>query len=382
MDNKRCGNSSKLPLAQEGTDALSPQIRDRGFDAIDDVASTVLGAFPQDAHHLPLDDTKEMKSLLILLQLDQKLEILGLELSGIDEIGTPLTLIQEIARVAKLNPILVVAAAKFREQSNWKESFPAPGENRDAELRKAVTYCYLLHCIAKTYANEPPKTELPGGQTTFAEKLLDHFDELYDSFKWEGLMTEFEHSKKIALFTFWKQFFVRHKKGKGFGPEKFLRAPLLSINILEAMVQDLKKGYIDNACCGFELILEPGNKTLKGTGGTNDYIWTRPDGRQSGVLCIQSPLPIIWNNLYTSWNLAFCSDQYSDWPFFFAKLLNPAVLGSYHEVDAGIFLALRVSTLLVHISYVGLQRQAAKRITDDGMYLYSKQRHTGIYGPG
>ena len=96
-------------------------------------------------------------------------------------------------------------------------------------------------------------------------------------------------------------------------------------------------GYIDNAWCGFELMLEPGNKIVKGTDGTTDYFWRPSHGRQTGVICARSPLPIIWNNLYTSWNLAFVSKQYSDWPLFFAKLLNPVVFGSYHLVDPGLF---------------------------------------------
>ena len=95
----------------------------------------------------------------------------------------------------------------------------------------------------------------------------------------------------------------------------------------------------------------------------------RPDGRKSGVLCMRQPLPIIWNNLYVAWNLAFCSDQYSDWPIFFAKLLNPAVLGGYHEVDAGIFMAQRVPTLFVHIAYIGIERQAAKQIVQGKLKL-------------
>ena len=96
-------------------------------------------------------------------------------------------------------------------------------------------------------------------------------------------------------------------------------------------------GYIDNAWCGFELMLEPGNQTVKGADGTTDYFWRPPHGRQSGVLCTRSPLPIIWNNLYITWNLAFGSNQYSNWPLFFAKLLNPVVFGSYHQVDPGLY---------------------------------------------
>ena len=355
-------------LAQEGTDALPQELREKGFAAIDAIGSALLEAFPKDAHHFPLEDSQEMKDLLNLLHLDQ----FGLDLKSVDDLGTPSALITEIARVAKLNPILVVAAAKFQEQSNWKESFPAPCKERDAELRKAITYCYLLHCVAKAYANEPLEAELPEGHMNFAEKLFKHFYDLlnYTYTDWDGIRTLFEHSKQIAVFKCWELYYIRYKKGKDIGAEKYLRGPLLSINILEAVLQDLKTGYINNACCGYELFLEPGNRVLTGTGGTKDYIWMRPDGRKSGVLCMQQPLPIIWSNLYMAWNLAFCSDQYSDWPFFFAKLLNPAVLGCYHEVDTGFFMAQRLPPLLVHIAYVGLQRQAAKQIVKGKLIFF------------
>ena len=135
----------------------------------------MLSAFQEDAHRVPLEDLPEMTSWLILLQLDQKLETVGLDLSATDELGTPAALIAEIARLSKLNPILVTAAAIFCEQSNWKQTFPPPGRKKDTDLRMAVVYCYLLHRIAQTYTDEPLKTELPPGQNTFAQKLFDHF---------------------------------------------------------------------------------------------------------------------------------------------------------------------------------------------------------------
>ena len=58
----------RLDLAQEGTNALLPQIRERGFVAIENAASTVLHAFTEDSRYSPLGDTPEMKSLLHLLQ--------------------------------------------------------------------------------------------------------------------------------------------------------------------------------------------------------------------------------------------------------------------------------------------------------------------------
>ena len=103
------------------------------------------------------------------------------------------------------------------------------------------------------------------------------------------------------------------------------------------LVQDVKRGYIDNARSGYELMLEQGNKIVKGADGARDYFWRPPHGRPSGALCVRCPLPTVWNNLYISWNLAFLSNQYSDWPSFFAKLLNPVTLGSYHRVDPGLY---------------------------------------------
>ena len=55
-------------------------------------------------------------------------------------------------------------------------------------------------------------------------------------------------------------------------------------------------GYEDNAWAGYELMLEPGNleRILKGTDVMEVY---------NGVPCLNCPLPVVWNNLYTTWNL-------------------------------------------------------------------------------
>ena len=95
-------------------------------------------------------------------------------------------------------------------------------------------------------------------------------------------------------------------------------------------------------------MLEPGNldRILKGTTGgsaTDVEVY-------NGVPCLKSPLPVVWNNLYTAWNLAFCAN-YSDWPLMFAKLLNPATLGLYQackENKFGNFMVV-VQLILTHI---------------------------------
>ena len=170
-------------------------------------------------------------------QLDETLQTLGLDLSSKDDIGTPASLIGEIAKLFKLNPILVMAAAEFGAQPNCKQSFPAPGIHRDADLRMAVVYCFLLHLITKAVIDEPIKAELQEGETTFSEKLFCHFEELRKSSNWGQYFSLFENAKMASVKECFKYYGVRYKNGISRGPEKHLRGLALSINILEAMMQ-------------------------------------------------------------------------------------------------------------------------------------------------
>ena len=165
------------------------------------------------------------------------LETAGLDISSTDKMGTAASLIGEIARLSKLNPILVTAGAEFCEQPNWKQSFPAPGMQRDGDLRTAVVHCYLLHRISKAFIDEPVKTELPEGEATFTEKLWGHFEALRKSSNWEQYFSLFEKAKMFSVRMCVEFYPLRYNKGIHRGPEKYLRGPALSINILEAMMQ-------------------------------------------------------------------------------------------------------------------------------------------------
>ena len=71
-------------MAQRGTDSLPASVREAGFSAIDRAASTVLDAFPADQTvGGSIGELPEMNSLLKLLKLDQKIEGMGLDLSGV-----------------------------------------------------------------------------------------------------------------------------------------------------------------------------------------------------------------------------------------------------------------------------------------------------------
>ena len=57
-------------------------------------------------------------------------------------------------------------------------SFPEPGPKLDLDIREAVVYCYLLHRIVTKYVEEPVRSDLPKGSSTFTEKLFYHCEDI------------------------------------------------------------------------------------------------------------------------------------------------------------------------------------------------------------
>ena len=110
-------------------------------------------------------------------------------------------------------------------------------------------------------------------------------------------LTPFEYAKLKSVKCMMKLYQLRGKAGET--PERYLFGMAVSINILEAMMQDALLGYEDNAWAGYELMLEPGNldRILRGAGSAVEMEVYR------GVPCLNNPLPVVWNNLYTTWNL-------------------------------------------------------------------------------
>ena len=123
------------------------------------------------------------------------------------------------------------------QSKNWATAIWQPWMQRDGDLRTAVVYCYLLHCISKAVIDEPIKTELPEREATFTEKLWGHFEALRKSSNWERYFSLFEKAKMFSVRTVWELYVLRYKKGIHRGPEKHLRGLALSFNILEAMMQ-------------------------------------------------------------------------------------------------------------------------------------------------
>jgi len=99
---------------------------------------------------------------------------------------------------------------------------------------------------------------------------------------------------------------------------------------------------------------------------------------ETGVAKLYPSFPRVWNNIYSSWNLAFCSN-YKNWPSFFAKLLNPATCGTYQRDDAGLYLWPRTVTLYLHLHHMMLERAALKSRDPEGLDWRSESI-TEIFG--
>merc|ERR1712110_401485 len=99
-----------------------------------------------------------------------------------------------------------------------------------------------------------------------------------------------------------------------------------AVNIGVAAKEDFTKNYTDNFLVGLLL--------SKYTGGQPEFN-NRPGptlttiAKDGKSIELTAPLPILWDDLYMTWNLAYTS-AFEQFPYFFAKLLIPSVSG-YHS---------------------------------------------------
>ena len=130
------------------------------------------------------------------------------------------------------------------------------------------------------------------------------------------------------------------------------------------MLKDEAFGLQANAACGYEMFSRPHNhqtvKALKK--GKNMILSGKP---YPAVIAMFNPLPEVFSNLYSTWNLAFCL-HYANAPMFFAKLLNPMTAGTYHAME-GLYLYPRVLTLWMHIHYLMFRRVELQTATPEGL---------------
>jgi hypothetical protein len=132
-------------------------------------------------------------------------------------------------------------------------------------------------------------------------------------------------------------------------PADFMRWTL-SVNIMEAVAQDLIVGNRDNAYAGWILATHrPGIKSKDPKTGQGPAHWSS----DKKAVCLAPPLPLEWADLYQTWNLAFCA-QFPTFPYVITKLLIPCVSAYRKEPEA--YLYHRVLALFAYLNYASLWR--------------------------
>ena len=134
----------------------------------------------------------------------------------------------------------------------------------------------------------------------------------------------------------------------------------MSVNILEAVAQDLLNGFPDNASCGAELMMASLQRPpVEGLGnGFSEEIHI--DGIPTGAWAQKPPLPLEWSNLYSAWNMAFLMGNFADWPICLAKLIAPAVLDAESK-HTGLYINVRFLCLWLLIDVCFLERAKTGR---------------------
>ncbi len=91
-------------------------------------------------------------------------------------------------------------------------------------------------------------------------------------------------------------------------------------------------------------MVEPNNKINDAKESSPDQTWVF-ESVDMGICKAYSVFPVVWNNLYQSWNMAFISNTYEEYPLVIAKLCAPIVSSMYHDVDPGLYLTPRIIAL-------------------------------------
>jgi hypothetical protein len=129
---------------------------------------------------------------------------------------------------------------------------------------------------------------------------------------------------------------------------------LLPGNIMEAVGEDFKAGYLDNAAAGTKLAsFIPGNPFLNNSGtGQRSAYWSSDNARAIGL---GLPLASQWADMYQTWNLGFVS-TFTYAPYVMVKLLIPQVADYYADGKAGEYMYNRVLALYAHMHYSNFAR--------------------------
>ena len=345
-------------MAQPGTAAVPTEVMTKAKAMVAAAQQLVEDAFAATTGDRISDAPEFAAELKLLVIDDYKAKLV--QAAGLD--GSVKKFAAKVAEGYLQNPVLCTMLAEVASlpDATRKRMFPPAGAARDRDVRVAVCYTFLLHGISMLWQCEPK-----AATGTFAAELLRRWTDLKKKVDWKPYFNLFERMKLPSINLFITNTSVPMKTG-AMCPYAPSTAALMSLNILEACYQDYKLGHEANAACGYELLMEPCfREPLAGLGNKQSV----EVDTATGTVAHFPPFPVVWANVYSSWNQCFVT-QYADWPSYSAKLLHPHVLCTYQGAgpdDEGMYLNPRVVTLWAHIHRMIFQRAALKSATPPGL---------------
>ena len=171
--------------------------------------------------------------------------------------------VHKVASSIKRNPILVACGAKYMGFHGLLHAFGSPAnssslfEERQEELRLAAAHSFVMHAITSALLFENTSGPL-------WKMFVSNVQQKRDSMPWmDGCrridcryVNLFEIAK-VATVDVPMGRFTQVKTGKKSVDDMNKNRQTLSVNIFEAMLQDVKQGNVDNAEAGFEMMSEP-----------------------------------------------------------------------------------------------------------------------------
>jgi hypothetical protein len=349
------GGTSALGLGRDGVAVLPDGIRAAGFAAIDALAATLCGLYPNGGVGQSLEGP-ELARIVELLDLGPLMPDLLPTLRLRDVAGH----LAECARLTRMNPILVVAAAEYMSlPADVRATASPPLDNPDAadELRSQVALSALLEAIGLAYLLAPKASTDAERAALFNTRFAAQITERLHSKAWKTHCNLFEVLKiKLVEKPLGERLRVKQGLDDTLFDQRSGGGLTLQLNILDAMYEDTLLGNDTNAEAGFELMAHTFDKDpqpLVGERYTDEW---HLDGKPMGVGRCHMAFADAWVMLYSSWNGAFCAN-YPE--LVFAKLFNPGVAGAAIAYGPEVYFSPRVPTLFITLVLMVLSRERA-----------------------
>jgi len=239
----------------------------------------------------------------------------------------------------KQNDIFLTYALNFDIDKSFKRF--------ERYITDYVVYCFVLEVLT---------TNLMKDENLFQECLQTIDNERETGTKtrhWRDYATIFQRAKIASILPFIPDLSPKivedYFKSQGETPTvDDTYSPLsrigLSINITEAILEDLNNENYDNAKAGYELSLMDGLIDFSKYSNEN-RILVAP----TSSMYRYSAFPRNWSDLYNAWNLAFVGN-FKESPYYACKLLFPEVADYKDEPHK--YLYPRLIGLWLHIHYI------------------------------